>query len=42
MLIADSGLDTLPPESAAALRRNMDTLGRAWSDVTDLTAPHGM
>ena len=32
---------TLPPESAAALRRNMDTVAPAWSDVVGLTAQHG-
>ena len=32
---------TLPPESAAVLRRNMDTLVTLWSDVVGLTAQHG-
>ena len=32
---------TLPPESAAALRRNMDTLAPLWGDVVGLTAQHG-
>ncbi|MEN1956606.1 hypothetical protein [Luteimonas changyuni] len=32
---------TLPPESAAALRRSMDTLVPLWSDVIGLTAQHG-
>ena len=32
---------TLPPESAAVLRRNMDTLVPLWSDVVGLTAQHG-
>lgn len=34
--------DTLPPESAAALRRNMDTVAPRWSEVIALTAQHGM
>lgn len=33
--------DDLPPESAAALRRHMDTLVPLWSDVVGLTAQHG-
>lgn len=33
--------DTLPDESAAALRRHMDTLVPLWSDVVGLTAQHG-
>ncbi|MFZ7097095.1 hypothetical protein ACOPJQ_13175 [Luteimonas dalianensis] len=33
--------DTLPPESAAVLRRHMDTLVPLWSDVVGLTAQHG-
>ena len=32
---------TLTPESAAALRRHMDTLVPLWSDVVGLTAQHG-
>lgn len=31
----------LPPESAAALRRNMDTLAPLWGVVVGLTAQHG-
>lgn len=31
----------LPAESAAALRRNMDTLAPLWGDVVGLTAQHG-
>ncbi len=33
--------DTLSPESAAALRRNMDKLVPPWSDIVALTAQHG-
>ena len=33
--------DDLAPESAAALRRHMDTLVPLWSDVVGLTAQHG-
>lgn len=32
---------TLPPESAEALRRNLDTLAPLWSDIVGLTAQHG-
>lgn len=32
---------TLPPESAEALRRNMDLLVPLWSDIVKLTAQHG-
>lgn len=39
--LAGDPFDTLPPESAAALRRNMDTLVPVWSDVVGLTAQHG-
>ena len=39
--LAGDPFDTLPPESAAALRRNMDTLLPVWSDVVGLTAQHG-
>ena len=31
----------LAPESAAALRRHMDTLVPLWSDIVGLTAQHG-
>ena len=32
---------SLPPESAAALRRHLDTLAPLWGDVVGLTAQHG-
>lgn len=32
---------SLPPESAAALRRHMDTLVPLWSDIVGMTAQHG-
>ena len=39
--LAGDPFESLPPESAAALRRHMDTLVPLWSDIVGMTAQHG-
>ncbi|MGY0559260.1 hypothetical protein ACW7G2_00845 [Luteimonas sp. A277] len=39
--LAGDPFTSLPPESAAALRRHMDTLVPLWSDIVGMTAQHG-